>query len=117
MNIEEAIGNFDGFEEIAKHYGKDIELEKLKEECKELILAVEDYQIDGTEKTLDHLWEECGDVLLCIAHIGFLTHGTMQMTEWVRSKIERQKKRMSREASRATRNAIEGLSEGGRYGD
>lgn len=107
MNIEEAIANFEGFEDIAKHYGIDIELGKLMEECKELVNAVEDYTIDGTDKTLDHLWEECGDVLLCIAHIGFLTHGTMQITEWVKKKIERQKRRMSKEASRATRNAIE----------
>lgn len=98
---------FRGYWKIAEHYGKQIELDKLKEECGELVDAIKEDETMKTSKSLEHLWEECADVLLCIAHIGYLTGGTARILYHVRMKIERQFKRMSAEASEAVRRRIE----------
>lgn len=47
---------------IYQHYGKDNQLEKLKEECQELIEAIEDYQIDPNCETWEHVLSEVADV-------------------------------------------------------
>ena len=107
MNMKDVETAFRDYWKIAEHYGKQIELDKLKEECGELVDAIREHETMKTSGALEHMQEECADVLLCIAHIGYLTGGTTRILYHVRMKIERQFKRMSAEAREAVRRRIE----------
>lgn len=82
-------------ETIADHYGPEHQLEKLKEELRELISAVSDIQLGFTQERADHLAEEIVDVEIMIAQIKVLIPTVEHLNYgWKLMKIGRQLNRI-----------------------
>jgi len=63
-------------------WGRYAKVSKLKEESRELIEAVADYEADPTPQKLEHLKEEAADVLFCVLGVsekyGFDLHDAVE---------------------------------------
>ena len=84
--------------DIWRHYGKDNQLDKLREECKELQMAVRKYQeFPNSIRNLNHMAEEIADVQIMIDQVKENMSLYDQVNDWTTFKFERIRKRIDEE--------------------
>lgn len=91
--------------EIGGHYGTAYYMNQLSEECAELIQAVTKINrlnnygeyLDRRKELLENLYEEMGDVEICIGILKNLYHCEEEVYASKMSKVKRQKERMKKE--------------------
>jgi NTP pyrophosphatase (non-canonical NTP hydrolase) len=79
--------------ETLSKFGVDKQLDKLVEECAELIVAIQHYK-EGRTHSLDHVCEEMADVVVVIEQFRGI-YGE-EIDRWIIQKITRLKARMGR---------------------
>lgn len=82
---------------IAEHYGLRHQLLKLREEARELIDALDEFDHSNPE-AIDHIVEEAADVHVVTQQIVFLLDAQEAFEEMQSFKVHRQLKRMKDEA-------------------
>lgn len=80
---------------IFEYYGEKNQLNKATEEAGELIQAIAKYRNEPSEENLNHLAEECADVLIMIQQLKEITGD--KVDEFIQQKLNRQLKRIEDE--------------------
>lgn len=83
-----------GILEIIQHYGANIQTDKAIEEMAELTKALLKFRTDPSEKNLDGIIEELGDVALMISQLGIIYDCGEDVERVIDRKIKRQIERM-----------------------
>ncbi len=83
---------------ISEHYSRENQLEKCKEELKELLAELEHAEIINGKMVLPgNTWSECADVIIMVSQIA-MQHGKEDaVKEQMEYKLERQLRRMEDE--------------------
>ena len=83
---------------ISEHYSRENQLEKCKEELKELLAELEHAEIINGKMVLPgNTWSECADVIIMVSQIA-MQHGKEDaVKEQMEYKLERQLKRIEEE--------------------
>lgn len=73
---------------IADHYGLDLQLDMLQEECAELVQAVSKYRRGKCSEI--GLAEEMADVYIMLEQIRYLLNNQPEVKDWINFKVTRQ---------------------------
>lgn len=80
---------------IADHYGTLSQLNKTKEECQELIDAIDGYLHKQDSRA--HIAEEIADVKIMLIQLEYLLHSEYEVEGMMKKKVDRQLKRIEAE--------------------
>ena len=83
---------------ISEHYSRENQLEKCKEELKELLAELEHAEIINGKIVLPgNTWSECADVIIMVSQIAMQNGKEDAVKEQIEYKLERQLKRIEEE--------------------
>lgn len=90
---------------ISEHYSRENQLEKCKEELKELLAELEHAEsINGKIVLPGNTWSECADVIIMVSQIAMQNGKEDAVREQMEYKLERQLRRMEDEENSRTVN-------------